>query len=114
MISQKVWWSTTQVTGNNCVPTEVLTLTPKHQQYFVHEDADQEEVATPQPRMPETNIFDNLHRDALNPWSPPIPDVVSTPPCATEVEKETPQDTCTEDDEEQVRSQKYEKAATLV
>lgn len=87
-----------------CVPTEVLTLPPKHQQHFVHEDDDQEEVATPQPRMPETNIFDNPHRDTYNPGSPSIPEVLSTPPCAIEVEQETAQDTCTEDDEEQVTS----------
>lgn len=85
-----------------CVQTEVLTLPLKHQQQFIHEDDDQEEDATPKPHMPETNILDNPHRNTYNPGSPPIPDVLSTPPCATEVDQETLQDACTEDDEEDV------------
>lgn len=71
-----------------CVPTDVPTLSPKHQQHFVHEDDDQKEDATPKPRMPEPNIFDNPNGD--NPGSPPIPEVLSTPPCAIEAEQETP------------------------
>lgn len=87
-----------------CVPTEVPTLPTKHQQHIVHEDDDQEEVATPQTRMPETNIFDNQHRDTYNPGSHSIPEVLFTPPCAIEVKQGSPQDTCTEDDEEHVTS----------
>lgn len=83
-----------------CVPTYLPTLPPKHQQHFVHEDDDQEEDATTKPRMPEPNIFDNPHRDTYNPGSPPIPEVLSTPPCAIEAEQETPQNAYTEDDEE--------------
>lgn len=83
-----------------CVPTDLPTLPPKHQQHFVHQDDDQEEDATPKPRMPEPNIFDNPHRDTYNPGSPPIPDVLSTPPCAIKAEQETPQNAYTEDDEE--------------
>lgn len=80
-------------------------LTTKHQQHFVHEDDDQEEDTTSKPRTPETNIFDNPHRDTYNTGSPPIPEVLSTPPCATEVEQETPQEAFTEDDEEDVEEQ---------
>lgn len=85
--------------------TDLTTQTTEH---FVHEDDDEEEDATPKSRMPETNIFDNPHRDTYNPGSHSIPDVLSTSPCAIEVEQETPQDACTvddeEDDEEQVTS----------
>uniref|UniRef100_K1RLA6 Ankyrin-3 n=1 Tax=Magallana gigas TaxID=29159 RepID=K1RLA6_MAGGI len=87
-----------------CVPTDLPTLPPKHQQHFVHEDDDKEEDATHKPRMPEPNIFDNPHCGTYHPGSPPIPEVLSTPPCAIEAEQESPQNACAEDDGENKRA----------
>lgn len=54
--------------------------------------------------MPEPSIFDNPHCDTYHPGSPPIPEVLSTPPCAIEAEQETPQNACAEDHEENKRA----------